>query len=69
MSFSDQNVSVLVVVVVVVNFYIFIFFSRITGPMSTKPGTKNPWVKGIKGVKINGHALFQGGIIIIAKIY
>ena len=29
-------------------FHIFNFFSRTTGPISTKFGTKNPWVEGIQ---------------------
>ena len=29
-------------------FHILIFFSRTTGPISTKLGTKHPWVKGIQ---------------------
>ena len=39
---------VIVVVVVVVNFSHFFFFSRTTGPISTKLGTKHPWVKRIQ---------------------
>ena len=34
-------------VVVVVNFHSFFLFSRTTWPISTKLGTKHPWVKGI----------------------
>ena len=40
-------------------FHIFIFFSRTTGPISTKLGTKYPWLKGIH----KGHALPKGEII------
>jgi hypothetical protein len=31
-----------------VNFYIFDFFSRTTGPISTRRGTNHPWVEGIQ---------------------
>ena len=57
MSFSDQICSFFVVVVivvvvvvvgVVVNLSHFIFFFRTTEPISTKLGTKHPWVKGIQ---------------------
>ena len=72
-SFSDQNLSV-------VRrrcrrcrcrrFHIFMFFSRTTGPISTKFGTKHPWVKGFKFVQMKGPALCQGEIITqIAKIH
>ena len=45
-------------------FHIFIFFSRTTGPISTKLNTKYPWVKGdFKFVQIKGPVLFQGKII------
>ena len=36
------------VVGVVETFHIFIFLSRTTGLISTKLGTKHPWIKGIK---------------------
>ena len=39
------------------------FFSRTTGPISTKLGTKYPWVKGIQVCSNKGPALFQGEII------
>ena len=40
-------VVVVVVVVVVATFHIFIFFSRTTGPISTKLSANHPWMKGI----------------------
>ena len=46
--FWSKFVGCVVVIVVVVNFHIFIFFSRTTGSISTKLGTKHPWVKGIQ---------------------
>ena len=52
MSCSDQICPFFVVVVVVdgvfVNLIHFIFFSRTTEPISTKLGTKHPWLKGIQ---------------------
>ena len=38
-------------------------FSRTTEPISTKLGTKHPWVKGIQVYSNEGPALFQGEII------
>ena len=43
-SFSDRLLSV----VCLLTFNIFIFFSRTTGPISTKFGTKQPWEMGIQ---------------------
>ena len=40
-----------------------IFFSRTTGPISTKLGIKHPRVKGIQVCSNEGPALFQGEII------
>ena len=52
MSFSDHLSSVVCLSVrpsvCLSTFHIFIFFSRTTGPISTKLGTKYPWVKGIQ---------------------
>ena len=44
-------------------FHIFIFFSRTTGPISTKLGTKHPWVKGIQVCSNEGPYLLKGEII------
>ena len=38
-----------------------IFFSRSTGPISTKLSTKHPWVKGIQVCSIEGPAPFSRG--------
>ena len=55
-SFSDTNF--------VVNFHFFIFFSRTTGPISTKLGkTRHPWEKGFKFLYRQDHVLFKGDII------
>ena len=43
-----------------VNFHIFIF-SRTTGPISTKLGTKHPWVKGIQVCSNEGPRPSQRG--------
>ena len=40
-----------------------IFFSRTTKPISTKLGTKHPWVKGIQVCSNEGPAFFQGEMI------
>ena len=63
-TFSDQNVSV-------VRrrcccrcrklFDMFIFFSRTTGPISTKPRTKPPWVKEIQVCSNEGSRPFPRG--------
>ena len=34
---------------------IFFFFFRTTGPISTKFGTKYPWLKGFKFIQMKGH--------------
>ena len=43
----------------------FVNFSvvRTTKPISTKLGTKHPWVKGIQVFQMIGHTLFKGEII------
>ena len=41
--------------------YIFIFFSSTTGPISTKLGTKYPWVKGIQVYSNEGKRHSQRG--------
>ena len=44
--------------------YLKIFYFSITGPVSTKPGIKHPWVKEIQiFFKIKSHALLQGELI------
>ena len=45
--FSDQNLSVVRRRCCCI-FHIFIFFSRTSGQISTKLGTKHPYVKGIQ---------------------
>ena len=45
---GSSELVVVVVVVVVVNFSHSLFFSRTTGTISTKLGTKHPFVKGIQ---------------------
>ena len=63
-------VVVVVVVGVVVNFSNFHFFSRATRPISTKLGTKYPWVKGIHVCTNEGLCPLQrGDNYEIAKIY
>ena len=56
-SFSDQNLSIVrclgrrcchQLFTLSSTFHIFIIFSRTTGSISTKLGTKHPWVKGIQ---------------------
>ena len=39
------------------------FFSRTAGLISTKLGTKHPWVNGIQGCSSEWHTLFHGKII------
>ena len=47
-----------------------IFFSRTTGPLSTKLGTKYPWMKGIQVCSRKGPRLFpRGDNYEIAKIH
>ena len=41
-----------------INFSLFTFLSRTTGPISTKLGTKHPWVKGIQVCFYDGQTLF-----------
>ena len=58
--------SVVVVVVppllsLFLTFHIFISFPRTTGPISTKLGTKLPWVKGIQVCSNEGPVLFPTG--------
>ena len=49
-------------------FHIFIIFSRTTGPISTKLGTKHPWVKGIQVCSNEGpHPFPRGDNYEIAK--
>ena len=48
MRFSDQNLSVDRRRRHCCIFHIFIFFSRTSGQISTKLGTKHPYVKGIQ---------------------
>ena len=65
-SFSDRLVfmvclSVCPPVICLKTFHIFIFFSRITRPISTKLGTKHPWVKGIQVCTNKGPHLFPRG--------
>ena len=56
-NFSDHLSSVRMSVC---KLHIFIIFSRTTGPISTKLGTKHPLVKGISVFQRKDHALFQG---------
>ena len=49
-------------------FHIFIFFSRTTGPISTKLGTKHPWMMGITVCSNKWH-LPRGDSYEIAKIH
>ena len=46
-----------------VNFSHLNFFSRTAGPISTKLGTKYPWVKGIQVCLNEGPALFHQELI------
>ena len=50
-------------------FYIFIFFFRTTGPISTKLCTNHLWVKGTQVFQIKGPALFQWEIITKLRKY
>ena len=36
-----------------------IFFSKTSGLISRRLGTKHPWVKGIQVCSVKGHTLFQ----------
>jgi hypothetical protein len=54
-SYSDRRLSVVRLSFrPSVNFYIFDFFSKITGPISTKLGTNYPWVEGFKVCSYEG---------------
>ena len=73
-SFSDHLSSVVCLSVrpsvCLKTFHIFIFFSRTTGPISTKLGTKHPWVKGIQIYSNEGPRSFpMGDNYEIAKIH
>lgn len=57
---ANQNVSV-AVVVIVVTFHIFIFFSRTTGLILTKLGTKYLKGKGFQVCSFEGPVLLQRG--------
>ena len=46
-----------------VTFHILNFFSRTAGPISTKLGTKYPWVKGIQVCLNEGLVLFHEELI------
>jgi hypothetical protein len=59
-SYSDRRLSV---VRPSGNFYIFNFFSRITGPILTRLGTDHLWVKGFQVYQMKGIALLQWEII------
>ena len=60
-SFSDRLSSVCLSVRLSVSFPIFVFFSRPTGPILTKLGTKHPWVKVIQVCSNEGHRPFPRG--------
>jgi hypothetical protein len=42
---------------------LYIFFSRTTRPILTRPGTNHPWEEGVKSDQLKGIALFQGKLI------
>ena len=42
-----------------------IFFSRTTGPISTKPDTKHPWVKGIQSYTNKDHSILKRRYLVI----
>ena len=44
-------------------------YQKSLGPILTKLSTKYPWVKGNQFVQIQGHALFQGEIILKQRKY
>ena len=46
-SFSDRLLSVVLPSIILETFHIFMLFSRTIKPISTKLGTKHPWVKRI----------------------
>ena len=61
-SYHNSSVSIVVVGVVVVNFHVLVFFSITAGQISTKLGTKHPWVKILlKFVQMKDHVFFQKG--------
>ena len=69
-SYSDQNLSIVrclgrrcchQLFTLSLTFHIFIIFSRTTGPISTKLGTKHPQVKGIQVCSNEGPHLFPRG--------
>ena len=60
-SFSDHFLSIVCLPVCLLTFHIFIFFSRTTGPMSTKLGTRHPWVKRIQVCSNEGPHPFPRG--------
>ena len=65
MSFSDRLMSI----IRLLSFHIFIFSSKITGPISTNLCTKRPWVKRIQIFTHEGpHPLPRGDTIKIANI-
>jgi hypothetical protein len=57
-SFFDCSLSV---VRSSVNFYIFDFFSRITGPTLTRLGTSHPWGEGIQNILNEGQRPYPRG--------
>jgi hypothetical protein len=61
-SFSDRPSSVVRLSVrLSVNFHIFDFFSRTTGPISTKLATNHPWGEGIQFCSNEGQRLSARG--------
>jgi hypothetical protein len=61
-SYSDRRLSVVrLSVCLSVNFYIFDFFSRTTGPISTKLGTNYPWGEGFQVCSNEGDRLSPRG--------
>ena len=64
LNFSSPELFWLPVVHGLLTFHIFIFLSRVRGPISTKLGTKHPWLKGIQVCPNEGSQnLFQGETI------
>ena len=55
--FTDQLSSVLCLSVHCLSFHIFNFFSRTSGPISTKLGTKHSWVKKTQCLEIKNHSI------------
>ena len=64
-SYSDRLLSVVCLSVCpsvcLLTFHIFDFFSRTTGPNSTKLGTHHPWVKGLQVCSNEGPGFLQRG--------